>query len=184
MHQLSTYCMLVCLRQSIRIAPLATSNRQVSRIISKASNTLIILPTTQFLLHQINPHTLHDQDLIKLWVWEVDEVVPITCLLSNLWELLLRCLLCHAMLVDGDWVSEIHDRCEFVKLMVYLRWQLKHTSGWIEVPGYSCWGTQQKFKIFPTNHQDFLIVSKASNTLIISLYYPVLCIRSVLKQFA
>ena len=21
--------------------------------------------------------------------------------------------------------------------MVYLRWQLKHTSGWIEVPGYS-----------------------------------------------
>ena len=25
----------------------------------------------------------------------------------------------------------------FVKLMVYLRWQLKHTSGWIEAPGYS-----------------------------------------------
>ena len=38
----------------------------------------------------------------------------------------------------------IHDRCEIVKLMVYLRWQLKHTSGWIEVPGYSriaCLGT-------------------------------------------
>ena len=31
----------------------------------------------------------------------------------------------------------IHDRCEIVKLMVYLRWQLKHTSGWIEAPGYS-----------------------------------------------
>ena len=30
----------------------------------------------------------------------------------------------------------IHDRCEIVKLMVYLRWQLKHTSGWIEAPGY------------------------------------------------
>ena len=37
--------------------------------------------------------------------WEVVEVVPITCLLSNLWELLLRCLLCHAMLVDVDWMS-------------------------------------------------------------------------------
>ena len=46
--------------------------------------------------------------------WEVDEVVPITCLLSNLWELLLRLLLRHAMLVDVDWVSEIHDKCEFV----------------------------------------------------------------------
>ena len=31
----------------------------------------------------------------------------------------------------------IHDRCEIVNLMVYLRWQLKHTSGWIEVPVYS-----------------------------------------------
>ena len=31
----------------------------------------------------------------------------------------------------------IHDRCEIVNLMVYLRWQLKHTSGWIEAPGYS-----------------------------------------------
>ena len=29
----------------------------------------------------------------------------------------------------------IHDRCELVKLMVYLRWQLKFTSGWIEAPG-------------------------------------------------
>ena len=41
------------------------------------------------------------------------------------------------MLVDVDWVSEIHDRCEFVKLMVYLRWQLKYTSGWTEAPGES-----------------------------------------------
>ena len=41
------------------------------------------------------------------------------------------------MLVDVDWVSEIHDRCEIVKSMVYLRWQLKYTSGWIEAPGYS-----------------------------------------------
>ena len=31
----------------------------------------------------------------------------------------------------------IHDRCEIVKLMVYLRWQLKHTSGRTEPPGYS-----------------------------------------------
>ena len=35
----------------------------------------------------------------------------------------------------GLGLSEIHDRCEIVKLMVYLRWQLKHTSGWIEAPG-------------------------------------------------
>ena len=38
--------------------------------------------------------------------WEVvDEVEPIACLLSNLWELLLRCLYCYAMLVDVVWVS-------------------------------------------------------------------------------
>ena len=69
--------------------------------------------------------------------WEVVEVVPITCLLSNLWELPLHLLLCHAMLVDVDWVSEIHDICEIDNLMVYLRWQLKHTSRWTEAPGYS-----------------------------------------------
>ena len=69
--------------------------------------------------------------------WEVDEVVSITCLLSNLWELLLRLLilLCYA---SRRGLGEcIHDRCEIVKLMVYLRWQLKYTSGWIEAPGYS-----------------------------------------------
>ena len=41
------------------------------------------------------------------------------------------------MLVDVDWVSEIHDRCEIIKVKVYLRWQLKYTSGWIEAPGES-----------------------------------------------
>ena len=35
------------------------------------------------------------------------------------------------MLVDVDWVSEIHDRCDIVKVKVYLRWQLKYTSGWV-----------------------------------------------------
>ena len=35
------------------------------------------------------------------------------------------------MLVDVDWVSDIHDRCEIVNLKVYLRWQLEYTSGWI-----------------------------------------------------
>ena len=30
----------------------------------------------------------------------------------------------------------IHNKCEIVELMVYLRWQLKHTSGWIEAPGF------------------------------------------------
>ena len=46
---------------------------------------------------------MHDYDLIKLWVWKVVEVVPITCFIINLWELLLRLLI--AMLVDVDWVS-------------------------------------------------------------------------------
>ena len=44
--------------------------------------------------------------------WEVVEVVPITCLLSNLGSYFYVCLLCYAMLVDVDWVSDIHDRCE------------------------------------------------------------------------
>ena len=52
----------------------------------------------------------------NIWVWEVDdEVEPIALLLSNLWELLLRYAQdCYAMLVDVVWVSDIHDRCEFV----------------------------------------------------------------------
>ena len=48
---------------------------------------------------------------------------------------MLLIMLCYASRRGLD--ECIHDRCEIVKLMVYLRWQLKHTSGWIEVPGYS-----------------------------------------------
>ena len=45
--------------------------------------------------------------------WEVvDEVEPIALLHSNPWELLYALLIYYAMLVDVDWVSEIHDRCE------------------------------------------------------------------------
>ena len=40
------------------------------------------------------------------------------------------------MLVDVDWVSVSMTDVRIVKLMVYLRWQLKHTSGWIEAPGF------------------------------------------------
>ena len=69
--------------------------------------------------------------------WEVDEVVPITCLLSNLWELLLRLLIMPCYASRRGLGECIHDRCEIVKLMVYLRWQLKYTFGWIEAPGYS-----------------------------------------------
>ena len=72
-----------------------------------------------------------------MWVWEVVEVVPITFYYQSFGSYLYVSSLCHAMLVDVDWVSEIHDRCEIVKLKVYLRWQLKYTSRWIEVPGYS-----------------------------------------------
>ena len=55
--------------------------------------------------------------------WEVYEVVPITCYYQTFGSYFYVCYLCHAMLVDVDWVSEIHDKCEIVKLVVYLRWQ-------------------------------------------------------------
>ena len=44
--------------------------------------------------------------------WEVDEVVPITCYCQTFGSYFYVCLFCHAMLVDVDWVSDIHDRCE------------------------------------------------------------------------
>ena len=72
-----------------------------------------------------------------MWVWEVVEVVPITCYYQTFGSYFYVFLLCHAMLVDLDWVSEIHDRCEIVKVKVYLRWQLKYTSVWIEARRYS-----------------------------------------------
>ena len=55
--------------------------------------------------------------------WEVlDEVEPIALLHSNPWELLyvLLILLCYACR-RGLGLSEIHDRCEIVKLMVQLK---------------------------------------------------------------
>ena len=36
--------------------------------------------------------------------WEVDEVVPITCNYQIFGSYFYVCLLCHAMLVDVDWV--------------------------------------------------------------------------------
>ena len=40
-----------------------------------------------------------------MWVWEVDEVVPITYFIIKPWELLLcYATYCQAMLVDLDWV--------------------------------------------------------------------------------
>ena len=73
-----------------------------------------------------------------MWVWEVVEVVPIALFISNLWELLLRLLilLCYARR-RGLGLRVFHDRCEIVNIWLNLRWQLKLTSGWIEVPGYS-----------------------------------------------
>ena len=46
--------------------------------------------------------------------WEVDEVVPITCLLSNLWELLLRLLIMPCYASRRGLGECIHDRCEIV----------------------------------------------------------------------
>ena len=37
--------------------------------------------------------------------WEVDEVVPITCYYQTFGSYFYVFLLCHAMLVDVDWVS-------------------------------------------------------------------------------
>ena len=46
--------------------------------------------------------------------WEVDEVVPITCIIMKPLGVTSTFAVCHAMLVDVDWVSDIHDRCEFI----------------------------------------------------------------------
>ena len=45
---------------------------------------------------------------------EVDEVVPITCLLSNLWELLLRLLIMPCYASRRGLGEYINDRCEIV----------------------------------------------------------------------
>ena len=37
--------------------------------------------------------------------WEVVEVVPITCYYQTFGSYFYVCLLCHAILVDVDWVS-------------------------------------------------------------------------------
>ena len=79
------------------------------RIISKASNTLIIpclLPSFYALDQPSNIAWLGS--VITCGFWDVDDVVePIVLLLSNLWELLLRYAQdCYAMLVDVVWVSE------------------------------------------------------------------------------
>ena len=58
--------------------------------------------------------------------WEVVvEVEPIALLYQTLGSYFYVCLLCHAMLVDMDWVSDIHDSFEYYyELRVYLRWLL------------------------------------------------------------
>ena len=122
--------MLVCLPQSTRSAPLATLNLQVSWIISKASNTLIIPIYYPVLLHQINPQTLHDQEVD-------DEVEPIALFIIKPLGVTSSLLILPCYASRRGLGESIHDRCEIVKLMVYIRWQLKYTSGWIGAPGYS-----------------------------------------------
>ena len=47
--------------------------------------------------------------------WGVAEVVPITCyIIKPLGVTSTFAYYCYAMLVDVDWVSDIHDRCEIV----------------------------------------------------------------------
>ena len=69
--------------------------------------------------------------------WEVDEVVPITCFIIKPLGVTSTLLIWPCYASRRGLGECMHDRCEIVKLMVYLRWQLKHTSGWIEAPGYS-----------------------------------------------
>ena len=69
--------------------------------------------------------------------WEVDEVVPITCFIIKPLGVTLRLLIMPCYASRRGLGECIHDRCEIVNLMVYLRWQVKYTSGWIEAPGYS-----------------------------------------------
>ena len=69
--------------------------------------------------------------------WEVDEVVPITYFISKPLGVTLRFLMIACYASRRGLGECIHDRCEFVNLMDYLRWQLKHPSGWIEALGYS-----------------------------------------------
>ena len=40
-----------------------------------------------------------------MWVWEVVEVVPITCYYQTFGSYFYVCLLCQAMVVDVDWVG-------------------------------------------------------------------------------
>ena len=40
-----------------------------------------------------------------MWVWEVDEVEPITCFIIKPLGVTSKFAYCHAMLVDVDWVS-------------------------------------------------------------------------------
>ena len=102
-------------------------------------HTLIILFTPSFYALVSILKQLHDQDLINMWVFGKQmRQYLLSCLLSNPWELLLRLLilLCYARR-RGLGLSDIHDRCEIVNIWLNLRWQLKLTSGWIEVPAYS-----------------------------------------------
>ena len=57
-----------------------------------------------------------------MWVWEVDEVVPIHLFIIKPMGVTstLLIMLCYARR-HGLGLSEIHDRCEFVKLMVQLK---------------------------------------------------------------
>ena len=66
--------------------------------------------------------------------WEVDEVVPITYFIINHLGVTSTLLILPCYASRRGLGECIHDRCEIVKLMVYLRWQLKHSFGWIEAP--------------------------------------------------
>ena len=54
--------------------------------------------------------------MVRMWLicgfWEVDEVVPITYFIIKPLGVTSTFAFMHAKLVDVDWVSEIHDRCE------------------------------------------------------------------------
>ena len=133
---MSTYCMLVCLSAveypecaACYFESLGFADHQQGKF------TLWSYPFhTQFLCISFTlKHCMIRFD--NMWVlgssWWGRNLLP--CI-QTLGVTITLCLYCHAMLVDVDWVWEIF-MTDVRLLMVYLRWQLKLTSGWIEAPG-------------------------------------------------
>ena len=109
---LSDYlCMvtIACLRQidrSVTSSSIKSFECESSSSTLQASSHFDHIPFhTQFLCISSNPQTLHDQDLIKLWDGKQMRQYLLPIYYETFGSYFYVCLLCHAMLVDVDWVS-------------------------------------------------------------------------------